>query len=66
MYVFLAGLVLLAAIVGLFWLKDRLERPFLARLAYSELIARLTVVGWALLLIGAVMAVIDLVGYWFA
>jgi hypothetical protein len=66
MYIFLIGLVLLLAITGLFWLKDRLESPFFARLAYSELTARLAVVGWALLLIGAVVTVIDLVAYWFA
>ena len=45
MYFFLTGAILLSAIIGLFWLKDRLESPLLARIAYSGLIARLAVLG---------------------
>ncbi len=41
MFLFLTGAGLLSAIVGLFWLKDRLQSPLLARIAYSGLIAHL-------------------------
>lgn len=47
MNLFLTGVGLLAALIGLFWLKDRLQSPLLARIAYSGLIARLAVVGAA-------------------
>ena len=46
---------MLAAIIGLFWLKDRLRSPLLARVAYSEPVARLAVVGAALSIIGLLM-----------
>ena len=36
-----SGTVLLALILGLFWLKDELRSPRLARMAYSELTMRL-------------------------
>ena len=45
MYLLLIGVGLVLAIIGLFWLKDRLESPLLARIAYSEPIARLAVLG---------------------
>jgi len=51
---------LLAAIVGLFWLKDRLRNPRLARVAYSEPIARLAVVGAALSFIGLLLMISNL------
>lgn len=63
MYLFLAGAALLAALVGLFWLKDRLQSPTLARLAYSGLVARLAVVGAALCTIGALLALGDFVRF---
>lgn len=49
------GGVLLATILGLFWLKDRLRNPLLARIAYSELTARLAVIGAALSIVGILM-----------
>lgn len=64
MYVFLGGVCLLAAIIGLFWLKDRLQSPTLARLAYSEPVARLAVIGAALSVVGLVLVLADLAGRW--
>lgn len=66
MFVFLTGVGMLAAIIGLFWLKDRLESPLLARIAYSGLVARLAIVGGALSLIGILLIVVDLGGRWFS
>ena len=66
MYFFLAGASLLSAIIGLFWLKDRLESPVLARLAYSGLIARLAVLGAALSVLGLLLMLGDVAGTWFA
>ncbi len=58
MSLLLTGAGLLAAIVGLFWLKDRLRSPLLARIAYSGLVARLAVVGAVL----SVLAVLLMLG----
>lgn len=55
MYFLLSGIGLLLAIIGLFWLKDRLENPTLARIAYSEPIMRLAVVGAAFVVIGLLL-----------
>ncbi|MCB1504303.1 MAG: hypothetical protein KDJ47_04930 [Hyphomicrobiaceae bacterium] len=44
----------MALILGLFWLKDELRSPRLARMAYSELTARLAVVAAGLMLVGVV------------
>ena len=52
MALFLTGVAILAALIGLFWLKDRLRSPTLSRLAYSEPIARIAIVGAALAAIG--------------
>jgi hypothetical protein len=46
MFLLVTGLIMLAIIIGLFWLKDRLASPLLARIAYSELIARLALGDW--------------------
>ena len=60
--IFLAsGIALLALILGLFWLKDRLQSPLLARIAFSEPVARLAVVGAALAVIGVLMLLAGLV-----
>jgi hypothetical protein len=48
-----AGLVVL--IISLFWLKDRLESPLLARIAHSEPIMRLAVIGAAVAVIGLLL-----------
>ena len=61
MYFLLAGVGLVSAIIGLFWLKDKLESPILARIAYSELVARLAVVGAAFAVIGLLLMLSDLV-----
>ncbi|MEC9367242.1 MAG: hypothetical protein VX871_00960 [Pseudomonadota bacterium] len=55
MYLFLAGAVILLSAVGLFWLKDQLQSPTLARLAYSGLVARLTLAGAALCVLGILL-----------
>lgn len=62
MYLFLAGVVLLAAVLGLFYAKDSLRNPRLARLAYSELTMRLTVVAVALIVFGGLVALGELFG----
>ena len=49
------GVTLVIVIIGLFWLKDRLQNELLARLAYSEPIARLAVVCAAATVIGLLL-----------
>ena len=56
MYVLLiAGVALLAAILGLFWLKDRAQSPTLARIVQSELTARLALAGAAFTVLGLLL-----------
>lgn len=55
MTLMLIGGGILAAVIGLFALKDRLECPVLARLAYSEVSMRIAVVGAALFAVGVLM-----------
>ena len=57
MIIFMIGVSMLATILGLFWLKDHLRSPRLARLAYSEPVARLAVVGAALSIVGLLLMV---------
>ncbi|RLA15564.1 MAG: hypothetical protein DRQ59_01025 [Gammaproteobacteria bacterium] len=52
MTLFLTGAVLLSAIIGLFWMMDRLQSPVLARIAYSGLVARLAVLGAVFSMLG--------------
>lgn len=66
MYFFLTGIGLLSAIIGLFWLKDRLQSPLLARIAYSQLIARLAVVGAVLTVLGFALMLAGFAGRWSA
>jgi hypothetical protein len=56
-YLVLIGVGLVVTIIGLFWLKDRLESLRLARVAHSEPIARLAVIGGALTVIGLLLIV---------
>jgi hypothetical protein len=49
------GVTLLATIIGLFWLKDRLQNPLLARFVYSGLIARLAVMAAAFAVLGLLL-----------
>ena len=62
MSVLLIGIVMLACMVGLFWLKGVVRKPWLARLAYSEFIARMTIIAFALILIGVIVTVGELIG----
>lgn len=55
MGVLLAGAGLLGAVLGLFYLKDRVRSPALSRLAYSGLVMRLAVVAVALIAIGVML-----------
>jgi len=57
----LAGIGLLAAIIGLFWLKDRLESPVLGRIAFSEPVARLAVVGAAFIVLGLLLILSEVI-----
>ncbi len=66
MYFFIAGASLLSVIIALFWLKDRLESPRLARLAYSGLVARLAVLGAVLSVLGLLLMLGEIAEPWFA
>ncbi len=55
MILLLAGIGLLSTIFGLFWLKDRLQNPVLARIAFSEPVARLAVVAVAFIVLGVLL-----------
>ena len=59
MFFLLFGAGLLAVILGLFWLKDRLQSPVLARIAFSEPIARLAVVAAAFIVLGLLLFLSD-------
>jgi hypothetical protein len=59
MFFLLSGIVLLALIISVFWLKDQLENPLLARIAYSGLVARLAVVGAAFVVLGLLLMLAD-------
>ena len=61
MYFFLSGIALLAIIISLFWLKDRLRKPLLTRFVYSALVARLAVLGAAFVILGFLIMVAELV-----
>ena len=56
-YLVLIGVGLVVTIIGLFWLKDRLQSQRLAQVAHSEPIVRLAVVGGALTVIGLLLIV---------
>jgi len=55
MAILLIGVSLVLAIIGLFWLKDRLRSPLLARIARSEPVMRLAVIGAAMAVIGLLL-----------
>ena len=56
MTLLLIGIGLLGAVLGLYYLKDRLENRTLARIAYSDLIMRFTVIAIALIVAGLLLA----------
>jgi hypothetical protein len=53
--ILLIGIGILGTVIGLFYLKDRLESPTLARIAHSELIMRFTVIAVAMTVIGVLL-----------
>ncbi|MBE0612944.1 MAG: hypothetical protein IH604_04675 [Burkholderiales bacterium] len=55
MTILLIGIGLLSAVLGLYYLKDRLENRTLARIAYSDLIMRFTVIATALIVVGLLL-----------
>jgi len=57
MGILLIGIVMLACIVGLFWLKNQTRKPWIARLAYSAPVARLTVGALALIIVGIIVTI---------
>ncbi len=61
-YLFFAGVVMLGIILGLFWLKDILQSPRLARIVYSELVARLALAAAAFSILGLLMILGDVLG----
>ena len=58
----IVGLLLVGAILALFWFKDHLRNPTLARLAHSEIVARLALTGAAFCVLGVLLIVADLFG----
>lgn len=61
-YLFFSGLAVLGVILGMFWLKDRLRSPRLARIVYSELVARLALAGAAFCVLGLLLILGDMAG----
>jgi len=55
MTILLIGIGILGAVIGLFYLKDRLENPTLARIAHSELMMRFTVIAVAMIAFGSLL-----------
>jgi len=62
MTILLVGIGALGLVLGLFYLKDHLRRPTLARIAHSEPIMRVAVVAAALIVIGLLLVVNQLLG----
>ena len=61
MFFFLAGVALLSTILGLFWLKDRRQSPVLARIAFSEPVARLAVVAVVFIVLGVLLILAEFI-----
>jgi hypothetical protein len=57
MTILMIGLAILGSVLGLFYLKDRVKTPTLARIAHSELIMRFTVIAAAMIVIGILLVV---------
>jgi len=51
---------ILGAVLALFYVKDRVRNTMLARLAYSELIMRVTVIAAALMALGFMLTLSEL------
>ena len=54
-YFVVIGVGMIGLIIGLFWLKDHLESVRLSKVAHSEPIARLVVIGAAISVIGILL-----------
>lgn len=59
-YLFFTGIAVLGAILALFWAKDAYQSPRLARIVYSELVARLALAGAAFSILGLLLILADL------
>jgi uncharacterized membrane protein YidH (DUF202 family) len=55
MTILLVGIGILGSVLALFYFKDRFESPRLGRLAYSEIVMRLTVIAVILIVIGMML-----------
>ena len=51
------GILLLASIFSLFYLKNYLQSPLLSRIAYSDLIMRFSVIAVGLIFVGIVIII---------
>jgi hypothetical protein len=58
--ILLIGIAILGVVLGLFYLKDRLESPTLARIACSEPMMRFAVIAAAMIVIGIMLLVGEL------
>jgi hypothetical protein len=58
-FLVISGVALVGSILALFWLKDHLRSPVLARIAYSEPVARLALAGAAFAVLGVLLIVGD-------
>ena len=58
-YLFYTGAGVLAVILALFWLKDVLQSPKLARIVYSELVARFALMSAAFCILGLLLILGD-------
>ena len=63
MFYFLVGIILLTLIISLFWLKDELQNPLIARFVYSGFVMRLAVIGGALVVLGLLLMFADFAQY---
>ena len=60
MTILLIGIGIFGAVLGLFYLKDRLRNRALARIAHSELVMRFAVIGTAMIVAGALLTLSNL------
>ena len=58
-YLLFTGAGVLVVILTLFWLKDALQSPKLARIVYSELVARFAMMGAAFCILGLLLILGD-------
>ena len=54
-YLFFTGAGILVVILVLFWMKDILRSPRLARIVYSELVARFALIAAAFCVLGLLL-----------